>query len=383
MRALALLAVLFVACSTPTTPVPTPQPTREPGTLTVAVLLDLSGPRAPSGQAQKNAVQLWIDQPPTSTLKIHVSFVDVAGSDAKLLLAVRRAVVEDRADALVIGVPVALEGALSDAIKVAAVPVLLTLPNAEPAGAPGGAFTFALAPSPDQIARAVVGDLVDRSLLQPMLLAGDASHAAAVERGAIVAELKHRALAIPGAVSLDTPDGAQRARAAAAFAKSVVLAGASAPYGDVIRSIPVAAGAPVVYLSYLTETADVTNLREGSALVTWPGSRTLAFTQFPATTSPSFQQRFTEKYGAPSTIAASAYDALLLIDAAATATAKELDPERLRERLEANTFSGIVTDYTFSPSRHLGFALKDLALLRWNAQVGRAFVPSQPGEPER
>lgn len=383
MRALALLALLFVACSTPTTPVPTPQPTREPGTLNVSVLLDLSGSRAPSGQAQKNAVQLWIDQPATSTLKVNVRFVDVAGSDAKLLLEMRRAVVEDRADALVIGVPVALEGALSDAIRVAAVPVLLTLPIAEPAGSPGGAFTFALAPSPEQIARATVDDLVSRGLLQPMLLAGDSTHAAAVERGALVAELKRRALAVPGAVSLDTSDGAQRAHAATTVAKSVVLTGASAPYGDVIRSIPVAAGAPVVYLSYLTETADVTNLREQSALATWPGSRSLAFAQLPATASASFQQRFSDKYGAPSTLAATAYDALLLLDSAATAVPNELDAERLRQRLEANTVSGVVTAYSFSPSRHLGFALRDLALLRWNAQVGRPFVPARPGELER
>ena len=370
-----------MSCSAPAVVLPTPTPTREPGVLNVAVLLDLSGPRSPSGQAQRNAMQLWIDQTPATGVKTRVTFVDVAGSDARVLLELRRAVVDDRADAAIIGTPLTLDGALADAIRVAAVPVLLTLPVAEPAGVPGGRFIFALAPSPAQIARAIAGDIVDRSLAQPMLLAGDATRAAAVERTAFLAELRGRGLTPPQVLALDTADGAQRARAATAVAKSVVLFGASAPYGDLVRSIPVAAGAPVVYLSYLTETADVTNLREASALVAWPGANTMAFAQT-ATAGPStaaqFLQRFVDRYGRPSTLAATAYDALDLIGSAASSAPSDLDASRLRDRLEATTFGGVVARYSFAPSRHLGFASEYLALLRWSAQRGAPIVLPRP-----
>ena len=380
MRVLALLAAILVSCATPPVVLPTPSPTREPGVLKVAVMLNLSGQGGLSGQAQRSAMQLWIDEPSSAPVKLRVTFVDVAGSDTKLLLEVRRAVVGDGADALVIGVPLSVADPTLNAIAVAAVPTLLTLPIAEPAAAPGGTFTFALAPSPDEIAHAMASDLVARGLVQPMLLASDDSRAAVGERAAFVTELRRRAIVAPGAVDLETPDGPQRARTAAAFAKSVVLTGASAPYGDVIRSIPVAIDAPRVYLSYLTETADVTNLRDQSALVTWPGSRGVVGTPVSGA-STSFFQRFADRYGAPSTIAATAYDALGLIQRAASAAPSETDAARLRQRLEATTFGGVVTRYSFTPMRHLGFGIEDLALLRWNAQTGRAFVAARPVEP--
>ncbi len=376
MRALALLAALVLSCTAPTTPSPTPLPSREPGTLSVAALLDLSGPRAPSGQAQRNAMQLWLDQVRTGPLKLRAKFVDVAGSDTKLLLELRRAVVDDRVDALVVGVPVILEGPIVDAIRVAAVPVLFTLPIAEPAATPAGPFTFALAPSPEMIARAIVSDLVERALLQPTLLAGDESRASVLERTVFLAELRRRSSNAPSPVSLGAPDGPQRVRSASAFARSIVLTGASAPYGDVIRSIPVVLDAPRVYLSYLTETADVTNLRDQSALVTWPGSRALVSRPAGAIRE-QFLQRFTDRFGPPSTLAATAYDALALIDAAASAAPAEVDAARLRQRLDATTFAGIATRYTFTSARHAGFGADDLALLRWDAQRGTPFVASR------
>lgn len=380
MRALALLAALLISCTTPPVVLPTPTPTREPGVINVSVLLDLSGPRAPSGQAQRNAMQLWIDEPSTAPVKVRVTFVDVAGSDTRLLLELRHAVVDSGADALVIGVPMSLADPTMNAIGVASVPTLLTLPIAEPAAAPGGAFTFALAPSPEQVAQVMASDLVTRGLVQPMLLASDNSRAAVNERAAFVAALGRRAIVAPGAVDLESPDGPQRARAAAAFAKSIVLTGASAPYGDVIRSIPVTTDAPRVYLSYLTETADVTNLRDQAALVTWPGSRGVVGAPLSGA-STSFFQRFADRYGAPSTIAATAYDALGLIRQAASAAPSETGAVRLRQRLEATTFGGVVTRYSFAPTRHIGSSAEDLVLLRWNAQTGRAFVAARPVAP--
>ncbi len=315
-------------------------------------------------------MQIWLDQTQSGRVKLHVKFVDVAGSDAKLLLELRRPVVDDHADVVVVGVPVFLDDSFGQAAQVASIPVLLTLPTAEPMTSPGGRFTFALAPTPEAIARLLLKDVIDRGLLAPMLLASDDSAVAVRERAAFQAELARRGLAGPASVPLAQPDGPQRVRAAAAVAKSVVLTGASAPYGDLIRELPATLAAPV-YLSYLTETADVTNLRDQSVIVTWPGSRALApFPATPTSAARTFLKLFDDRHGPPSTLAGSAYDALGMIAAAAELAPTELDGARLRLRLEASTFDGVVTEYSFLPSRHAGFAADDLAYLRWNAALG-------------
>jgi hypothetical protein len=361
------IALVLAACtSNPSIPLETPVPTREPGVVLVSVLLDLSGPRSPSSQPQRDAMQIWLDQPPVSPVRLRVKFVDVAGSDAKLLLEFRRAVVDDRADAVVVGVPVPSGGPFMQAVQVASVPVLLTLPVAEPTSGVGGRFAFALAPTPDQLARLLADDLIARGLLAPTLLAGDEAPAAVAERASFLAELRSRAIAPPTPVSLASSDAAQRVRTAATVAKSIVLFGASAPYGDVIRSIPVGVASPRVYLSYLTETADVTNLRDQAALVTWPGAIALA-TPAATTVQAGFFRTFRDRHGAPSMLAASAFDALGLIDIAARQAPTELDAGNLRLRLETSTFRGVVTRYVFDPQRHAGFATGDLAYLGWSS----------------
>jgi len=376
VRVLALCAsLLFVSCAaSPLVVAPTPVPTHEPNTLNVTALLDLSGPRAPSGQPQRNAMQIWLDQPQSGPVKLRVKFVDVAGSDTKLLLELRRAVVEDRADAVVVGVPVALDDVFGQAVQAAGVPVLLTLPVAEPITSPGGRFAFALAPTPDALARAAVSDIVDRGLVAPMLLASDDSFAAVRERMAFLDELRRRGIGGPKPVMLNQPDGPQRVRAAAAVAKSVVLAGASASYGDLVRAMPATLAAPV-YLSYLTETADVTNLRDQAGIVTWPGSRTLAPLSFEAFAFQKvFLQAFTDRHGPPSTIAATAYDALGLLDIAARQAPAELDATSLRVRIETGGYAGVVTRYGFTPQRHAGFSADDLVYLRWDPRRGAPVI---------
>ena len=377
MRVLvALLAIVLASCtSNPPTTLPTPAPTREPGIVSVSVLLDLSGARAPSGEPQRNAMQLWLDQPRSSPVKLRVKFVDVAGSDAKLLLELRRAVVEDRADAIVIGAPLPQGDTFKQAIQVASVPVLLTLPVADPTSAVGGRFTFALAPTPAAIAHALADDLIGRGALEPMLLAGDESAGAIVERSALVTDLQTRNIVAPIPVNLAATGGAQRVRNAAAVAKSVVLFGASAPYGDVIRSFSISPIAPRVYLSYLTETADVTNLREQSALVAWPGSRSLLPGFVTTQDQRTFLQSFRDRHGAPSTLAATAYDSLSLIDLAARQAPTELDAGNLRLRIETGAFRGVVTRYSFDPQRHTGFTTEDLVYVRWDAQREGPVLP--------
>lgn len=376
MRVLAvLLAVALGACTSgPITALSTPAPTREPGVVNVSVLLDLSGPRSPSGQPQRDAMRLWMNQSSGAAPALRVKFVDVAGSDATLLLELRRAMVDDRADAVVVGVPAPRSDSLLQAAQAGSVPVILTLPADEPTQGGGGRYVFALAPTLRSIAELLARELVAGSLLAPGLFAGDESPAAIAERASLQSELRGRGIEPPMPVSLATPLGAQRVRTAAAFAKSVVLFGASAAYVDVIRGIPVTPAAPRVYLSYLTETIDVTNLRDQAVLVAWPGSRSLLAPVAPTPFQRAFVRQFTDQQGPPSALAATAYDALALIASAAAAAPSELDAERLRLRLENSTFAGLVTTYTFTPARHAGFALPDLALLRWNAQRGLPVV---------
>ena len=343
--------------------------------MNVSVLLDLSGSRAPNGQPQRDAMQLWMDQVRTSPVKLRVKFVDVAGSDTKLLLELRRAVVEDRADAVVIGTPMPQGDTLLQAIQVASVPVLLTLPAPDPTASVGGRFTFALAPTPASIARALASDLISRGVLEPMLLAGDESAASNIERAALVADLRGRSIVAPTTVNLAPSGGVERARNAALVARSVVLFGASAPYGDLVRSFPSTVIAPRVYLSYLTETGDVTSLREQSALVRWPGSRSLLPRFITTGTQRAFLQAFRDRHGAPSTLAATAYDALGLIESAAVQAPTELDAANLRLRLETGGLRGVVTGYTFTPQRHTGFALEDLVYLRWDATQQAPALP--------
>ncbi len=383
MRVLALaLAVVLLSCTAaPSVVLPTPVPTHEAGVVNVSVLLDLSGSRAPSGQPQRNAMQLWIEQLQRNDVRLRLKFVDVAGSGARVLLELRRAAVEDHADAIVVGAATALDDPLMQAIQVAAIPVLLTLPADEPMSRTGGRFTFALAPTPQTLTRLLVDDLAAQQALTPMLIAGDASASATSERNALVAELRRRALTVPTPINLAASDGAQLARTAAAVAKGVVLVGASAPYGDVIRSIPVTATAPRVYLSYLTETADVTNLREQNALVTWPGPR---WTTLPTTlVQRAFLRDFTDRHGAPSALAASAFDALTIIQMAALMAPSELEASQLRLRIETNAFGGVSSHYSFTPQRHAGFAPEELVLLRWSATASAPFVAPQPKSTDR
>jgi len=383
MRVLAL-ALLCVACSTaPVVTQPTPTPTREPNTFAVSVLLDLSGPRAPNGTPQRNAMQLWLDQQqPVAGVRLRAKFVDVASSDARVLLELRRAIVDDHADAVVIGVPVVVDDVFGQAIEVAAVPVLLTLPASEPAATVGGRWTFVLAPTPAALARAAVNDISARSALAPVLVASDQSAPAMTERAALVAELARQNLQPPSPVNVIRPEGVARMRAEVSGARSVVLTGPAASYTAFIRGMPATATSPLLYLSYLTETADLANVRDQSAIVTWPGSRglaTLSSAPLPGARA-AFVQSYTERSGAPSTLAGTAYDALGVLQFAGALAPSALDPARLRLRLETLTFGGVVTMYRFTFTRHAGFSEDDLAYLRWNPQRNAPFVAPAPKE---
>jgi ABC-type branched-subunit amino acid transport system substrate-binding protein len=386
----ALLAVMAVACSAPRVEItPTPSPTHDPGTTLVTVLLDLSGSRAPSGVAQRNAMQLWLDQQQArgGPQRLRVRFVDLAGSDAQLLIELRRAAEEDRADVVIIGVPLRYDGTFASALDVAALPVLLTLPAPEPMSRAGGGWAFALAPTYADLARAEVTDATERGVLQPILLASDESPPAIAERLALARELELRGLISPTVVSVTPQDAAARVRPGAAFARSAHFTGPAASYVDATRSLAAAGITPRVYLSYLMESGDAAALREGADIATWPGSRNLAAvsTAPSSTKRATFVQDFAARHGPASTLAATAYDALDLLDAAAESVGGTPERARLRARLEATTFAGIATSYAFTVTRHAGFNTVDLVYLRWStgARVGFALAPDPAPKEER
>jgi len=73
-------------------------------------------------------------------------------------------------------------------------------------------------------------------------------------------------------------------------------------------------------------------------------------------------QSYTDRAGPPTSVAASAYDALGLLSSAAEGG---IGPASLRDKLQSGTFTGAATTYTFSPSQRAGFNTGDLALLRY------------------
>jgi ABC-type branched-subunit amino acid transport system substrate-binding protein len=368
------VAIVMAACSAqPAEIIPTPAPTHEPGTTAVTVLLDLSGPRTPSGVPQRNAMRLWLDQQQArGGQRLRATFVDLAGSESRLLIELRRAAEEGGADAVVIGAPFSYDETFARALGIARLPVLLTLPAPETTSLLGGGWAFGLAPTHGDIARATVTDATTRGQLLPTLLASDESPAAIAQRLAMARELEQRGLISPTVVMVTAQDAAARVRAGAAFASSLLFTGPAATYLEATRSVAAAGLAPRVYLSYLMETSDAAALREGAELATWPGSRNLAPdpTLQTNTERAAFLQGYAARYGAASTIAATAYDAFALIDAAAESAGGTGDRARLRERLELTTFAGITTRYGFTPARHAGFDVADLVHLHWSG--GRA-----------
>ncbi len=362
-RALALV-LLLAACTTPNPSVtPTPIPTRDPSALNVTALLDLSGSRAPNGGPQRDALQLWADQHASTTPRVKLRIVDVASSPSKTALELRRAAVEDRADALVVGVSVDYDDALNTAVQLVGVPVLFTLPIPEPATRDGGGWAFALAPTPAQLARFVVDDAAVRSVLSADLVVSDESTTAIVERIALTNELARRHVTA-NVVTVAPADATPKLRPLVATTPIVFFAGTPRSYIEAARSVTVGTS---LYLSYLCDVADIADLRDAAALAVWPGSRWVAASSsgIGGPARPAFVQAYTDRTGPPTSIAASAYDALALLWSAAE---KSIDPVHVREQLQSGTFTGVATTYTFSPSQHAGFNAGDLALLRFVGQ---------------
>jgi hypothetical protein len=358
---LALVVVLGACTAVNPSATPTPTPTRDPSALNVTALLDLSGSRAPNGAPQRDALQLWADQHSSGTLRVKLKITDVASSPSKTALELRREVVEARADAIIVGVSIDYDDAFANLVQLAQVPVFFTLPIPEPATS-GGGWAFALAPTPTQLARVVLNDAAQRSVLSSTVLVSDESTTAINERIALVGELARRRVT-PNVVTVTPTDATQRLRPLLATTSVVILAGTPRTYLEAARTVTVGTA---LYLSYLCDFGDLSDLRDAAPFAAWPGSRWVAASATGTSTSSrtSFVQSYTDRAGPPTSVAASAYDALALLSSAAE---KSIDPVSVRDRLQSGTFTGVATTYTFSPSQHAGFNVADLALLRYVA----------------
>lgn len=317
-------------------------PTREPGTIAVTALLDLSGSRGPKGDAQRNAMQQWADAHRGSP-RVKLRIVDVAGSDAKVLLELKHAADSGDADAVVIGVPATVDDPFARAVGLLARPVLFTLPVVDPVTAgESGRWMFGLAPSPDALARVTVDALPATT---PAIVVTSGTLVSGREELAIGAVFRREERPLPFVMSdaADQKDFAQRFRPYARAGSAIFFTGAASDHLSPTRSIPNDATGPSVYLSYLTDAVDAGRLGDAAAVTRWPALRRATST-------------------ALGTHAATATDALELLASAFDAGG---DPERARAKIENGTFAGIATTYSFTPSRHSGVDLAEVLLVSW------------------
>jgi ABC-type branched-subunit amino acid transport system substrate-binding protein len=359
--ALVAALVLLLGACTAANPAstPTPTPTRDPNALNVTALLDLSGTRAPSGAPQRDALQRWADQHASGTTRVKLKITDDAGSPSKTALELRREAVEARADAIIVGVSVDYDEAFANLVQLAQVPVLFTLPIPDPATR-GGGWVFALAPTPAQLARVVLDDAARRSVLASGLFVSDESTSAVTERIALAKELARRQVT-PTVVTVTPTDATQKLRLLLATTSIAFFTGTPRTYLEAARTATVGT---TLYFSYVSELGDIGDLRDAAPLAVWPGSRWIA-TSATGTSNlarTTFVQTYTDRAGPPTSVAASAYDALALLSSAAE---KTIDPVSVRDHLQSGTFVGVATTYTFSPSQHAGFNSGDLGLLRY------------------
>ncbi len=361
MRTLVLAATLLVSCGAPP-PValtPAPSPTLEPGVVSVAALLDLSGPNAAIGTEQRDALSAWTAHPPPGAPAVKVRTVDVAGSTAALYLALRRAAVEEPVDAVIVGVPVAYDEPLGAAIELAARPVLFTEPiEPDLAARVGGHWTFALAPSLAVLARMEVDDATRRDTFAPSVVLVDSDARVDPMAVALAAEVARRGRDPIRQVALGA-DGAVPAlvRSNLSLLRSVHCLARLAACASLARDAAAASAPTLVYLPYRTAVSQVAREQDLAARAVFPWPRSMV--PLPA-----------EVAGVHAAVAS---DALSLLAAAARQAG---DPPGLRSAIERITMPLIATTYSFSSQTHSGVDPDDIAYERWTgANVGFAIDP--------
>lgn len=382
MRALPALALLALvsACTTAAPIDATPTPTPRRGVLDVTAILDLSGPRAAIGTAQRDALQLWLDQEQgTTRLPVRVHVVDAASSEAKLFVDLHAAAVNAASDAVIVGAPVLYDDTVGAALDAGALPVLFTLPlPADPVAGSGGRWAFALAPTLPHLVSDEVNDAVVRGTISPSLVLTDPREQVDVAADALETELASRKLDPLTRIALPS-DGSVPpvVRSSLSVLRSVHCTAPASACAPVARAAQ-ASGAPTLfYLSYLTTPRDLQDHRELAPRAIWPSSRrVLPFDGRPVTPAnqarDAFLRAYADRFGTPSVHAATAYDALSLLLAAAERSGPD-DRGALRAALERITMPLIATTYTFGADRHAGADPEDVTYVRW---TGSAVAPA-------
>lgn len=380
--ALAVVALAIAACSSPPPTGATPTPTAEPGVLTVTALLDLSGPRATIGAQQRNALQLWLDQQQGRTgVPVKVRTVDVAGSEAKLLIELRRAAAEDLADAVIVGASVVYDDTFARAVEVAALPVLLAQPLAsDPVVRIGGRWAFSLAPPLERLAAAEIEDAIARGVLVPSLVLTDRSDRIDPMAAALAAELERRRIDPLTRIAMPI-DGSVPpvVRSSLSVLRSVHCTAVISACSAVAHEARSTSSPAFFYLSYFTAPSEIKDDRDLASRAVWPSTRALIPLSVLRQPYEHARAEFLKRYGertnaVPSIHAAIAYDALTLLAAAAADRGAD-DRTVLRNALEGITMPLIATTYSFSEDRHAGADPRDLAHHRWNGS-GTAVEPA-------
>lgn len=383
MRRALVLALSMIACSAPPPAIVTPTPSPEAGILEVTALLDLSGPGAPAGTAQRSAMELWRDrhQASAGTPEVRLTFVDLAGSEARLLIELRRAAEEEHADALVVGVPVAYGSVLGRAIELAAMPVLFTLPLdvGDPVGLPGGGWSFALAPPLERLAAAAINDATDRGVLSPALVLRRDETAEDPLADAVEAEMIRRGRDPLTAIPLPA-GGAVPAvvRSSLSVLRSAHCTATITACGAVAREARAILAPTFFYLSYLTAPSEIQVEGDLAARAIWPASRWIIAAEAGTPERERFLLDQGERFGPAGSHAATAYDAVTLLALAARGGGAD-DPELSRAALEGITMPLIASRYTFNAQQHSGSHPDDLTFVQWRAGAITYALPASFG----
>jgi hypothetical protein len=166
---------------------------------------------------------------------------------------------------------------------------------------------------------------------------------------AIAATAAAQSIGVPRRVVIAGSDAVPATlRSAMSGLRSLHCTAAASVCGALARIAQSAHAPTLFYLSYLTAASEVSSRADLAARSIWPGSI----------------RAFADERGPASTAAASAYDAMTLLAAAAQRSGPG-DRQAMRDALERITMSLIATTYSFGPSRHAGADLNDLAELRW------------------
>jgi hypothetical protein len=300
-----------------------------------------------------------------------VQAVDVAGSDAKLLLELKRAATEELADAVVVGAPVTYDETLGRAIDLAALPVLFTQPL-DPSGRAGASWTFALAPPHSRIASAQIDDALRRDVLTPSIVLTGGRERIDPMASALASEAERRRLDPLTRIAVAS-DGSVPpvVRSSLSVLRSVHCLAPVSVCSAVAREARSLGSPAMIYLPYLTSAHEhVRDDRDLASRAVWPSSRTLIPSTALATPAQAARASFLKDYGGrwnawPDIHGAIAFDALSLLAAVADDGGAD-DRVALRNRLGAIRMPLIASTYAFGDGRR-GPDPADLTWLRWDA----------------